>query len=192
MKRAPTLLLASVSAMALAACASSGTSTGSSGGAKDTPVTRRPLLTSGSGVVYGDAPLDDARVIAAPPAAVLDATRAAYAGFSIPVTLDDPATKRVGNPDFQRTREFMGKRMVELVNCGGSITGPNAISFRIFMSLVTRVQDAPNGQSKVTVQLVAAGKDIASGASVDKIPCGSTGRIESRLFEEIERRAKGG
>ena len=190
MRSTSTLLLASCAA-ALSACASSGAASSGTSGAKDTPVQRRPLLTSGSGVVYGDAPLDDARTIAATPAVVLDAARAAYAGFSIPVTLDDPATKRVGNPDFQRAREFMGKRMVELVNCGGGITGPNAISFRIFFSLVTRVQEAPNGQSKVTVQLVAAGKDIASGASVDKIPCGSTGRIESRLFEEIERRAKG-
>jgi hypothetical protein len=180
-----------VSALAWVSACASGGAGGARPSVSDMPVERRAILTSDAGVMYSDAPVDEARVIAAPPAAVLEAVRATYTGFMIPITLDDPATRRVGNPDFQRTRQFVGRPMVELVNCGGGITGPNAISFRIFMNLVTRVQDAPNGQSKVTVQFSASGKDVASGASADKIPCGSTGRIESRFFEEIGKRVAG-
>lgn len=181
-------------AVTLGACASSGSS-GTAGAPKpkvvvDNPNVRRAVMTDNSGVMYSDAPPDQSRVIAAAPAAVLTATRQTYAGFMIPVTLDDPATKRVGNADFYRTREFMGRRMVELVDCGGGITGPNALTFRIYMSLVVRVKDAPNAQSNVSVQLLATGKDLASGASSDRIPCGSSGKIEQRLLDEIEKRAK--
>lgn len=156
----------------------------------DNPNVRRTVMTDNSGVMYSDAPLDQLRTIAAAPTAVLAATRQTFAGFMIPVTLDDPATKRVGNADFYRSREFMGKRMVELLDCGGGITGPNALTYRIFMSLIVRVKDAPNGQSAVSVQLLATGKDLASGASSDRIPCGSSGRIEQRLLDEIEKRVK--
>ncbi|MBY0489294.1 MAG: hypothetical protein K2R93_05590 [Gemmatimonadaceae bacterium] len=156
----------------------------------DNPNVRRAVLSDNSGVMYSDAPLDQMRTIAAAPATVLAATRGVFAGFMIPVTLDDPATKRVGNADFYRSREFMGKRMVELVDCGGGITGPNALTYRIYMSLIVRVKDAPNGQSAVSVQLLATGKDLASGNGSDRIPCGSSGKIEQRLLDEIEKRVK--
>jgi hypothetical protein len=183
-------------AVGLAACASGGASGTSSAPTPkpqvvaDNPNVRRAVMTDNAGVMYSDAPLDQTRTIAAAPAVVLNATRQSFAGFMIPVTLDDAGTKRVGNADFYRSREFMGKRMVELVDCGGGITGPNALTYRIYMSLIVRVNAAPNGQSNVSVQLLATGKDLASGASSDRIPCGSSGKIEQRLLDEIEKRAK--
>lgn len=154
----------------------------------DNPNVRRAIVSDNTGIMYSDAPLDQSRVIAAKPEFVMNAIRQAYDGFMIPITLDDRQTRRIGNPDFQRSRQFMGKRMVELLDCGGGITGPNALTYRIYMSLVTRVKDAPNGQSEVSVQLLATGKDLASGASSDRIPCGSSGKMEQRLLDEIEKR----
>lgn len=181
-------------AVGLTACASGG-----GGGGAPAPRTvsdgaapRRAILTEGSGVTYSSAPAAQVRRIAAAPAAVLAAVRQSFAGFAIPVTLDDRASRRVGNPDFYRTREFMGRRMVELVDCGSGMSGPNAASFRIYFSLVTRVADAPEGASDVSVQLTASGKDFTSGSSTDLLPCGSTGRIEQRLLDEIAKRATGG
>jgi hypothetical protein len=179
--------------LTLSACAS-GSAPGTAAAPKpappDNPNVRRAIMSDNAGVLYSDAPLDQVRTIAAAPAAVLNATRQVFAGFMIPVTLDDPATKRVGNADFYRSREFMGRRMVELVDCGGGITGPNALTYRITMSLIVRVKDAPNGASSVSVQLLATGKDLAGGSSSDRIPCGSSGRIEQRLLDEIEKRVK--
>lgn len=181
-----------------AACASSG---GAPGGAPqsatpramtDAPAARRAILTDGTGVTYSSAPPEQSRRMAMAPATVLAAARQAYAGFMIPVTLDDRVNRRVGNPDFYRVRQFLGRPMVELVDCGSGMTGPNAASFRIYMALVTRVKDAPGGASDVSVQLSATAKDLTSGTSTDLLPCGSSGKIEQRLLDEIEKRARGG
>ncbi len=181
-----------------AACASGGGAPGTtppsatSGAMTDTPAGRRAIFTDGTGVTYSSAPPEQSRRMAMAPATVLAAVRQAYAGFMIPVTLDDRAGRRVGNPDFYRVRQFLGRPMVELVDCGSGMTGPNAASFRIYLSLVTRVKDAPGGASDVSVQLSATAKDLISGTSSDLLPCGSSGKIEQRLLDEIEKRARGG
>lgn len=180
-----------------AACASGGGTSGATPQSAtpramtDAPAARRAILTDGTGVTYSSAPPEQSRRMAMAPAAVLTAVRQAYAGFSIPVTLDDRVNRRVGNPDFYRVRQFVGRPMVELVDCGSGMTGPNAASFRIYLSLVTRVKDAPGGASDVSVQLSATAKDLTSGSSSDLLPCGSSGKIEQRLLDEIEKRARG-
>lgn len=197
------MLSVAVAALAMSACASATSSTAAKPAdspaaapkaptpkqpVTDNPNVRRAIVSDNTGIMYSDAPLDQSRVIAAKPEFVMNAIRQAYDGFMIPITLDDRPTRRIGNPDFQRSRQFMGKRMVELLDCGGGITGPNALTYRIYMSLITKVKDAPNGQSEVSVQLLATGKDLASGASSDRIPCGSSGKMEQRLLDEIEKR----
>ncbi|MEN9818829.1 MAG: hypothetical protein RLZ32_2709 [Gemmatimonadota bacterium] len=189
----PLLALAAL-VFPLSACASAG---GGGGAAaprtvSDGAAPRRAILTDGTGVTYSSEPAEQSRRIAAAPVAVMTAVRQVYAGFAIPVTLDDRAAHRIGNPDFYRSREFMGRRMNELLDCGSGMTGPNAATFRIFLSLVTRVQDAPGGESEVRVQLVATARDLTSGSSTDLLPCGSSGRIEQRLLDEIAKRATGG
>lgn len=181
-----------------AACASGGGAPGSTPqsstprAVSDVPAARRAILTDGKGVTYSSAPPEQSRRMAMAPATVLAAVRQAYEGFMIPVTLDDRVGRRVGNPDFYRVRQFLGRPMVELLDCGSGMTGPNAATFRIYMALVTRVTDAPGGTSDVSVQLSATAKDLTSGTSSDLLPCGSSGKIEQRLLDEIEKRARGG
>jgi len=181
-----------------AACASGGGAPGAAPqsstprAVSDAPAARRAILTDGAGVTYSSAPPEQSRRLAMAPAAVLAAVRQAYEGFMIPVTLDDRVNRRVGNPDFYRVRQFLGRPMVELLDCGSGMTGPNAASFRIYLALVTRVKDAPGGGSDVSVQLAATAKDFTSGTSSDLLPCGSSGKIEQRLLDEIEKRARGG
>lgn len=132
--------------------------------------------------MYGDVPRSVTERIPRPVAAVRAAVRQTLADYSIPVTLDSPAGP-IGNPDFSRVRQFMGRPMTELMSCGSTITGPNAASYRIYLSLQVTTKADADGGTTVGVLLQATARDLQQGTSSDRLPCGSTGRIEQLLLE---------
>jgi hypothetical protein len=75
--------------------------------------------------------------------------------------------------------------METLINCGSGMTGPNASSFRIHMSLLTDVNPDGKGGTKLQTTLIATGQDV-TGGSADQIPCGTTGRIELMLLNRVK------
>lgn len=135
--------------------------------------------------MYSDAPRSLTAVVAKPLPLVRAAVRQAFTDYSIPVTVDN-ATGQTGNTDFYRTRQFMGRPMTELVSCGSGITGANAATFRIFMSLLVTTKADPTGGTAVAVLFQSTGRDVQQGTSNDRLVCSSTGRIEELLLERVK------
>lgn len=121
--------------------------------------------------------------VAASPDSAWRVLRMVYAALQIPVTLEDASTRRVANPDFHRTRQLGGTRLSRYVDCGAGMTGPNADSYRVYMSLASYVVPAPEG-AEVRTKLIASAVDVA-GSGTDRLPCGSTGVLEARINEAV-------
>lgn len=169
----------------LMGCAHAG-ATGAVDAAAPSAATRATIFSDpGLSTMYADAPRETERRVAQPVPAVLAALRTTFAAYGIPVTLDQPARGQVGNPDFYRSRQFLGKSMVELVSCGSTMTGPNAASYRIYLSMVATVRAQPTGGSSIGLLFTASARDIAGGTSVDRLPCGSTGLAENRFLDQL-------
>lgn len=164
----------------IAACASSGTTV-------DDPGRQAAMIYQGSETptIYSDVPRAVAGTIAKPVAVTRTAVRQAFLDYSIPVTLDTPANGQLGNPNFYRSRDFMGRPMTELVSCGSGITGPNAATYRIFMSLIVTAKADASGGTAVGVLFQATARDMVNGTANDRLVCASTGRIEQLLLERI-------
>lgn len=164
----------------LAACASGAA-------AVNTDAPRPATIYTGSDVptIYADAPRASTRTIAKPPADVWKAVKQAHVDFSIPLTVEDPARRQLGNPDFYRARQFVGRQMTEIVSCGAGITGPNAASFRIYMSVMTTVASDGKGGTTVSTTFTATARDLTSGTSGDRLPCGSTGAFEGIFLDRV-------
>ncbi|MCA0374209.1 MAG: hypothetical protein LCH84_00985 [Gemmatimonadetes bacterium] len=142
-------------------------------------------------MVFKDAPMASMRRLAGTPAEVLAAVRVVYASLEVPITVDDARTMQVGNGDFFRTRTFAGKPMNALLQCGSSMTGPAAASYRIYMSLLTSVVPDGDGHVKAAVLFTATARNIAESASAFRVACGSTGVLESLMLNRVaERLAK--
>ena len=135
--------------------------------------------------IYKDAPVASERRYDKSATEVMAAIRLAYAYIEVPVTLSDVNALRFGNADFYRARNFAGKPMVQLLQCGTSMTGQNAATFRIYMSLVTTVVPDGPSHAKAAVLFVATARDIAESASNYRVPCGSTGLLEQLLLDRI-------
>ncbi len=165
-------------AVAIVGCASSNTLPPSEA-SPDRPAT----IFTGPNVqtVLAEQPRSFMRTLGAPPTAVWTAVKQVYADYGVPLTVENTLGHQLGNSDFYRTRTFAGSPMAKLVSCGSGITGPNAASYRIYMSLLTVVDGLGKDSTKVSVTFTTSARDMAGGTSADRLPCGSTGELE-RLF----------
>lgn len=165
----------------LAGCATGGASVEGS----DSAPQRQAIFQSEQGTLLTEPARAEATEIAAPPAAVWAAVKKVYQDLDIPVAVDNLPGHQLGNTNFNKTRQLGGERMPALVNCGQGMTGPNAASFRINMSLLTDVNPNGKGGTKLQTTLIARGQDV-TGGSADQIPCATTGRLELMLLNKVK------
>ncbi len=123
--------------------------------------------------------------IAAPPAVVWTAVKQAYTSLEIPIGIENPAAHTLGNQNFYKSRSMGGESMTAFVDCGQGMTGAKAASYRIYMSLITNVSGDANGGTLVQVTFSALGQDVTEG-STDRIPCGTTGRLEQLVLDRTK------
>ena len=133
----------------------------------------------------GETPLAAVATIAAAPAAVWTAAKQAYASLEIPVGLENPQAHLLGNQNFYKSRSMGGQPMTSFVDCGTGMTGAKAASYRIYMSLITDISGDGKGGTVVRANFTALGQDVTEG-STDRIPCGSTGRLEQLVLDRIK------
>jgi hypothetical protein len=167
--------------LAVCACASP------SGGSQTDETTPRQAAifqSAETGTLMGERPHASVASIAAPPAAVYAAAKKVYAAFDVPLKYDSPATGQLGNDNFFKSRSFAGRPMTELADCGSGMTGPKAASYRINISLMTQIVPDGKGGTKLQTTFVPMGQDVAGGSS-DKIPCGTTGRLEQLFNDKV-------
>lgn len=165
---------------ALCSCASAGTPSENS-----TP--RQATIYSGpdTPTILAERPRAVAVTIAAPPATVWLAAKKVYAEFEVPLAVENTTTRQMGNSNFYKTRSFAGQSMPSLVDCGSGMTGPKAASYRIYMSLLSMVESDGKGGTTLQTTFVPAGQDL-SGNSSDRIPCGTTGRLEAAFNDRVK------
>jgi hypothetical protein len=175
MRRALFLLL-------VCGCASGGNTVETS---NSTPKQAAIYSSPETGVLLAERPRASVTTIAAPPAAVWLAVKKVYGDWEIPVTVENPSAHQIGNQNFYKSRQIAGKSMTDFVDCGSGMTGPKASSYRIYISLLTDVLTDGKGGTTVQVTFVPMGQDVAGGSS-DRIPCGTTGRLEQFMLDRIK------
>jgi hypothetical protein len=166
--------------LALAAACASGPSTG----VAPTNQTTSQVFISGTAeptYVNTDAPVASAVTTAFLPDTAMVMLQAAYAQATIPVTLNDRATGRVGNQRFIVRRQLNREPMSRIVSCGQTMTTNHADTDEITMSIVSTVRPAPGGGSTVETLLTATARDRSSGNVGDLLPCTTRGVLEGRI-----------
>ncbi len=166
--------------LALSGCASAASRS-------DESTPRQATIFTGNDVptIYADRPVAAELKVNRPSAQVWKAVKEVYLGVQVPVAMENPQAHQLGNADFYRTNRFAGRSMTEFVDCGTSITGPKAASFRIYMSLLSTVKSDADSVTTVKTTFVATGQNMAGGNSSDKIHCATTGNLEELIAQRI-------
>jgi len=122
--------------------------------------------------------------VPAAPSRVFEAVKAVYEELGIPPGTHDPATGRVGNTDFWKSRRLGNEAMSTYLNCGETFTGSAANTYRIYISLLSIVRPDGKGASELETAFSAQAQNM-EGTSGDRIACGSTGRLEERIRKSV-------
>jgi len=160
----------------------------SAGGSGDPYVPKPPVIYAGdrsTARMEGEKALPSAMTLAAAPATVWTAAKQVYASLEIPIGIENPAAHLIGNQNFYKSRQMAGEPMTQFVDCGSGMTGAKAASYRIYMSLMTNISGDGKGGTVVQTTFTALGQDVSQG-STDRIPCGSTGRLEQLVLDRLK------
>jgi hypothetical protein len=120
--------------------------------------------------------------VGATPDSVFQVLNQIYAKLGVEVKAVNPQTGEIGNRQFIRTSRLGGTFLHEYLNCGQSLTGPTADTYRIQLTLMSYVTPSPTG-SVVKSQLTARAYD--SGASQGSTACESTGVLEQKIKKAL-------
>ncbi len=115
---------------------------------------------------------------------VYHATVVAFESMKIPVTLSDSGRGLVGNLQLIKSGSLGGAPFTRWINCGSTMTGPRAATYRITMPIVAMLDATGPGKSRVRIALVAQAQDM-QGASTEPVLCSSSGALEKRLQDTI-------
>lgn len=118
------------------------------------------------------------------------AVRAVYAALKLPRDWADSANGQLGTLRHRATYTLGGQRLSVYFNCGQGIAGANADTWRLNMALVTFLQPAGEGKTRLGTGIVAEAQDM-SGTSTEPAMCGSMGLLESRIHKEVRARLGG-
>jgi hypothetical protein len=121
----------------------------------------------------------------APTGKTFSAAASVLKTLGLPVELRDSVGGLIGNTEFTKSRTLVGQQMSTWLNCGSSMTGPNADNDRITIALVIIIDPAPNNTTRMRIGLVGSGSNIA-GNSTEPVACGSTGRLEEKMAQMIK------
>lgn len=138
---------------------------------------------SGGSVSLSDDSRGSERFIPAHPDSVWAALPEVYEKLRIEEAGADPAARTFGRMGF-RTRRIEGKRLSSYLDCGSGPTAvPNADSYEVTITLLTRVTPADEGGTVVATTLSATAR--SREVNTNPVSCQSKGVLEMRLEELI-------
>ena len=117
---------------------------------------------------------------------VWSAAAKVFYDYKIATDLRDSIAGTVGATKYVKSTYMVNFPMSRVLNCGTSITGPNADNFRINIALVAIVSQVGPDKTKLGVGFVGSGLDMR-GSSTDAVICASTGLLEADFAERVRK-----
>jgi hypothetical protein len=175
--------IAAVLFLTVSACASSGAKTDS----EISRPTERIVASDRQGVIRSSNPSNPRVAIAAPPSQVLTVMKQVFDDLGIASAIVDAASGRISAPTFTKTRKFGNENLSMYFNCGDSLNGNIANTYRIYISVAAAVR--PDGKGGTELETVVSGSAAdMGGSSSGRIPCGTTGRLEEIIHNAVRQK----
>lgn len=124
--------------------------------------------------------------VAAAPRTVFEALTDVYRTLGIPVTAVDSKNLALGNTG-ANLRHRLGKTMLSrYLDCGRTQTAPNADTYDIYLSVITRVKDDGAGGSRLGTVVQALARPMTNSGNYSR--CESLGRLEDEIVRATKER----
>lgn len=150
--------------------------------------TERIIASDKQGMIRSSATENAKFTLDASPGRVLSVIKSVYDELGIPSSVVDAANGRITAPTFFTTRRLGTVNLSMYFNCGDSLNGNIANTYRIYISVVTAVRPNGKGGTELETAVSGAAADMG-GASSGRIPCGTTGRLEESIRNGVRDKA---
>lgn len=170
--------LAAVSAVLLAACASSQGPSTVHPDQTVRVVSGTASSTSTMAIVQSDDPSQ--RIMPVSSARIWNALPAVYDSLGLPITDRNVQDRSIGTTSFKLRRKLGNAPLSRYLDCGATQGSPSADSYEVLLTVMTRL--APSGDTTAVITRVdaLARPVFVSGEYVN---CGSTRLLEKRFFD---------
>jgi hypothetical protein len=177
--------------VASAGCASSGGGPNTSSTPTQTTATGRVVSGDGSTTQINAMNIDtDVRLFSTgTPDQVWAVLPMVYAELGIPLSMNNSASKTLGNTGWRTRRAIAKVPMQRYLECGSSGTLANAETYSITMSIITSVRSNASGGSVVSTAVTASGRNPVTSNS-NEVRCVSTGDLEIRIRDMVQKRVE--
>lgn len=175
---------AAVLVLAINACASSGPKTDSG----ISRPTERIVASDRQGMIRTSETANARAAIAASPSRVTTVIKSVFDELGIPGATVDAASGRISAPTFTKTRKFGNENLSMYFNCGDSLNGNIANTYRLYISVTSAVRPDGKGGTELETVVSGAAADMG-GSSSGRIPCGSTGHLEELIENGVRQKA---
>lgn len=110
---------------------------------------------------------------------------AVYATLEIPIERFDSEANEIGNSSLKLYRRLGKFPLTRYIDCGTTQIGPNADSYEVMLTVLTKVQRsrADSANTTVATSVEAMARPIQFRG--DYVRCTSKGALESRLLEVL-------
>ena len=170
--------------LAISACASSGSK-------PESDIARpmdRIVASDPQGVIRTTVDPNAKTTIEFPVARVLTVIKSVYEELGLPSPTVDAASGKVTAPRFDKIRKLGNVNLSMYFNCGDSLNGNIANTYRIYIDVVSVVRPDGKGGSVLETAVNGSAADMG-GSSSGRVPCGTTGRIEERIQNGVRQKA---
>jgi hypothetical protein len=123
-----------------------------------------------------------------PPAAVFSLLAAVYQEVGIDVNHLDSRNRVLGHNDLRLRRRLGNVPLSRYLDCGRTQGGSNADTHEVTMQVQTQVRD---NTSNSTVRTTLTATSTSVNFPGAPVRCSSTGELEKRIFEVLEKKMKG-
>jgi hypothetical protein len=97
---------------------------------------------------------------------------------------DDPANHEFMVRRVRLVNQLGKERVSKYLSCGEGMTGPNADSWHVYLTIATALTPAGPGKSKLQMALTAEAIDVPGGRN-DRVACASTGVLEQDIAARL-------
>ena len=110
-----------------------------------------------------------------------------FKAFDIPVSYSDETAGELGTVKAKVMRRLGKEPLSNYLRCGEGLTGPNADSYVVYLSVAGFVKPAANGQVTVATLVTAHAIDLPNGRN-DVMYCTTAGRLEDKIAKAVQKR----
>ncbi len=172
--------LAALSAVLLAACASSSQGPISSPQPDQTVHVVAGTGSTGSTMTIAQSDDPSQRIMAVPSARIWDALPAVYDSLGLPITDRNVQARTIGTSSLKLRRRLGNVPLSRYLDCGNTQGSPSADSYDVLLTVTTRLAPSADSTAVITRVEALARPTFVSGEYVN---CGSTRALEKRFFD---------